>query len=54
MFSSDVVATMEKYGTDMVNSVMQRAEAVYRNFHTNVYIYLFIYFCSGKSASACV
>ncbi|KAH0978163.1 hypothetical protein GBA52_027882 [Prunus armeniaca] len=40
MFSSDVVATMEKYGTDMVNSVMQRAEAVYRNFHTNAHVHI--------------
>ncbi|PQQ15076.1 universal stress protein A-like protein [Prunus yedoensis var. nudiflora] len=31
---------MEKYGTDMVNSVMQRAEAVYRNFHTNAHVHI--------------
>ena len=36
MFSkNDVVATMEKYGNDMINSVMQRAEAVYRNFNVS-------------------
>ncbi|RXI02510.1 hypothetical protein DVH24_002588 [Malus domestica] len=38
MFSSDVVGSIEKYGTEMVNSVMQRAEAVYRNFQTNAHI----------------
>ncbi|CAN6690388.1 unnamed protein product [Malus baccata var. baccata] len=38
MFSSDVVGSMEKYGAKMVNSVMQRAEAVYRNFQTNAHI----------------
>ncbi|XP_062026799.1 universal stress protein PHOS34-like [Rosa rugosa] len=36
MFSkNDVVAAMEKYGNDMINSVMQRAEAVYKNFNVN-------------------
>ncbi|KAB5527378.1 hypothetical protein OIU76_005479 [Salix suchowensis] len=32
MFSTDVITAVEKYGTDLVNSVMQRAEAVYRSF----------------------
>ncbi|KAF3436534.1 hypothetical protein FNV43_RR23626 [Rhamnella rubrinervis] len=36
MFSSDVVATMEKYGSELVRSVMERAEAVYRNFDANI------------------
>jgi hypothetical protein len=33
MFSTDVITAVEKYGTDLVNSVMQRAETVYRNFN---------------------
>ncbi|KAK9930713.1 hypothetical protein M0R45_027742 [Rubus argutus] len=34
MFSKkDVVAAMEKYGNDMIHSVMQRAEAVYKSFN---------------------
>ncbi|KAI9182130.1 hypothetical protein LWI28_022379 [Acer negundo] len=36
MFSADVIKAMEQYGSDMVNSVMQRAEAVYRNFETDI------------------
>lgn len=36
MFSSDVVATMEKYGSELVHSVMERAEAVYKNFDSHV------------------
>ncbi|KAJ9187863.1 hypothetical protein P3X46_003278 [Hevea brasiliensis] len=36
MFSGDAISTMEKYGKDLVNSVMQRAEAVYRNFNVKV------------------
>lgn len=34
MFSKkDVVAAMEKYGNDMIHSVMKRAEAVYKSFN---------------------
>ncbi|KAJ0111759.1 hypothetical protein Patl1_00899 [Pistacia atlantica] len=36
MFSNDAVKTMEKYGSEMVNSVMQRAEAVYSNFGSSI------------------
>ncbi|XP_011042240.1 PREDICTED: universal stress protein A-like protein [Populus euphratica] len=36
IFSADVIVAMEKYGTDLVNSVMKRAEAVFRNFNGNV------------------
>lgn len=36
LFSGDVIGSMEKYCDDMVHSVMERAEAVYRNFGTNV------------------
>ncbi|KAH8517242.1 hypothetical protein H0E87_005261 [Populus deltoides] len=36
IFSADVIVAMEKYGTDLVNSVMKRAEAVFRNFNRNV------------------
>ncbi|KAL5795710.1 hypothetical protein ACOSQ2_000530 [Xanthoceras sorbifolium] len=36
MFSADVNKAMEKYGSETVNSVMQRAEAVYRNFQTTI------------------
>ncbi|KAL9385084.1 hypothetical protein Peur_022094 [Populus x canadensis] len=36
MFSTDVITAVEKYGTDLVNSVMQRAETVYRNFNKRV------------------
>lgn len=32
IFSGDMVAAMEKYGSEMVNSVMGRAEAVYTRF----------------------
>ncbi|KAH7516979.1 universal stress protein A-like protein [Ziziphus jujuba] len=38
MFSSDVVATMEKYGNELVHSVMERAEAVYNNFDSHIKI----------------
>ncbi|KAK0581089.1 hypothetical protein LWI29_009942 [Acer saccharum] len=38
MFSGDVIKAMEQYGSDMVNSVMQRAEAVYRNFETDIHV----------------
>ena len=30
MFSKDVIAVLEKYGSELVNSVMERADAVYR------------------------
>lgn len=36
MFSNDVVGAMEKYGNNLVSSVMERAEAVYRNFNNTV------------------
>ncbi|XP_062144327.1 universal stress protein A-like protein [Alnus glutinosa] len=36
MFSSDVVSALEKYGSDLVNSVMQRTEAIIRKFGTNI------------------
>lgn len=32
MFANDVVGAMEKYGWDLVNSVMARAEAVFKDF----------------------
>jgi len=34
LFAGDVVATMEKYSRDSANSVMNRAEEVYRGFNT--------------------
>ncbi|KAJ4727790.1 Universal stress protein A [Melia azedarach] len=36
IFSNNVIETLEKYGSELVNSVMTRAEAVYRNFETKV------------------
>ncbi|KAJ6334407.1 hypothetical protein OIU78_011317 [Salix suchowensis] len=36
IFSADVIVAMEKYGADLANKVMQRAEAVFRNFNKNV------------------
>ncbi|GLT71907.1 hypothetical protein SLA2020_438910 [Shorea laevis] len=36
MFSSDVVAALEKYGNELVNSVMERTEAIIRNYGTNI------------------
>ncbi|KAA8549093.1 hypothetical protein F0562_000777 [Nyssa sinensis] len=36
LFAGDVIETMEKYGKDLANSVMSRAEAVYKNFNTNI------------------
>lgn len=38
MFSEDVCKAMETYGNDLVNSVMRRAEAVYRNYGPEVII----------------
>ncbi|EXB28600.1 Universal stress protein A-like protein [Morus notabilis] len=38
LFSGDVIGSMEKYCDDMVHSVMERAEAVFRNFGTNMNI----------------
>lgn len=32
LFANDVVGAMEKYGWELVNSVMARAEAVYKDF----------------------
>ncbi|XP_030454796.2 universal stress protein A-like protein [Syzygium oleosum] len=42
MFSSDVNAALEKYGCDLVNSVMGRAEAIYRSFSTNMNVERFV------------
>ena len=36
LFSNDVIGAMEKYTSELVQSVMKRAEAVYRNFRTEV------------------
>uniref|UniRef100_A0A6N2M1S9 UspA domain-containing protein n=1 Tax=Salix viminalis TaxID=40686 RepID=A0A6N2M1S9_SALVM len=36
IFSADVIVAMEKYGADLANKVMQRAEAVFRNFNKDV------------------
>ncbi|THF99057.1 universal stress protein A-like protein [Camellia sinensis] len=36
LFAGDVLASMEKYTNNLVNSVMKRAEAVYRDFNTNI------------------
>ncbi|PKI44100.1 hypothetical protein CRG98_035512 [Punica granatum] len=36
LFSGDAVAAMEKYGTELVHSAMDRAEAVYRSFSTRI------------------
>ena len=36
MFSSDVIAAMEKYGSDLVDSVMERALAVCRKSSYNI------------------
>ncbi|KAG2697627.1 hypothetical protein I3760_07G115300 [Carya illinoinensis] len=35
MFASDAVSALEKCGSDLVNSVMARAQAVIRNFDTD-------------------
>lgn len=42
MFSSDVVSALEKYGSDLVNSVRERTEAIIRNYGTNVSLDLLI------------
>lgn len=34
LFAGDVVATMEKYNRELANSVMNRAEEIYRGFNT--------------------
>ncbi len=34
MFSSDVISSMEKYGKDLVKSVMERAGAICKNLNT--------------------
>ncbi|XVF32878.1 hypothetical protein REPUB_Repub17cG0120900 [Reevesia pubescens] len=36
MFSGDVVRALEKYGSDLVNSVMGRAEAICKKFSSNI------------------
>ncbi|CAL5425912.1 unnamed protein product [Camellia sinensis] len=36
LFAGDVLASMEKYTNNLVNSVMRRAEAVCRDFNTNI------------------
>ncbi|KAK6118121.1 hypothetical protein DH2020_048105 [Rehmannia glutinosa] len=36
LFAEDVIANMEKYSKDLANSVMNRAEAVCRNFTSKV------------------
>ncbi|OMO63983.1 Universal stress protein A [Corchorus capsularis] len=36
MFSGDVITALEKYGSDLVNSVMARAEAIYGKFSSNM------------------
>ncbi|KAL5560989.1 hypothetical protein UlMin_030736 [Ulmus minor] len=38
LFSNDVIGAMEKYTSELVQSVMKRAEAVYRNFRTEMNI----------------
>ncbi|PSS06198.1 Universal stress protein like [Actinidia chinensis var. chinensis] len=35
-FGADAIASMDKYGRDLASSVMRRAEAVYRDFNTNI------------------
>ncbi|XP_010259333.1 PREDICTED: universal stress protein PHOS32-like [Nelumbo nucifera] len=35
LFASDVIATMEKYSRDLADSVMERAEAIFKN-HSNI------------------
>ncbi|KAJ8900425.1 hypothetical protein K2173_025202 [Erythroxylum novogranatense] len=36
LFSGDVIAAMERYSSALVNSVMERAEAVFKNFSNPV------------------
>ncbi|EOX95243.1 hypothetical protein QUC31_004941 [Theobroma cacao] len=36
VFSSDVITALEKYGSDLVNSVMGRAETIYSKFSSNI------------------
>lgn len=36
IFTGDVIATMEKHNKDLANSVMNRAEAVYERFNSEV------------------
>ncbi|CAK9145210.1 unnamed protein product [Ilex paraguariensis] len=36
LFDSDAFATLQKYGKKLANSVMNKAETVYRNFNPNV------------------
>ncbi|GFZ04544.1 hypothetical protein Acr_17g0001160 [Actinidia rufa] len=35
-FGADAIASRDKYGRDLASSVMRRAEAVYRDFNTNI------------------
>ncbi|KAL4366221.1 hypothetical protein GQ457_05G001720 [Hibiscus cannabinus] len=36
MFSSDVIMALEKYGSEQVNSVMEKAEALCRKLNSNI------------------
>ncbi|KAK6260321.1 hypothetical protein SCA6_014795 [Theobroma cacao] len=38
VFSSDVTTALEKYGSDLVNSVMGRAETIYSKFSSNIIV----------------
>ncbi|GAB2226448.1 hypothetical protein Droror1_Dr00022256 [Drosera rotundifolia] len=38
LFGNDVVKAMEEYSRELVDSVMSRADAVYRKYNTKVYI----------------
>ncbi|KAK6941075.1 UspA [Dillenia turbinata] len=40
LFPDDLLATMEKYSKKLVDSVMHKAEAIYRDFGVDVCIYL--------------
>ncbi|KAM7521419.1 hypothetical protein LguiA_011321 [Lonicera macranthoides] len=35
-FAGDVIESMEKHSRDLANSVMNRAETVFRDFHTDI------------------
>lgn len=56
LFANDALGAMEKYGWELVDSVMSRAEAVYKDFssivsHSNSFIILFstLLFSSEKN-----
>ncbi|XVF22107.1 hypothetical protein REPUB_Repub12eG0145400 [Reevesia pubescens] len=38
MFSTDVIRALEKYGSELVNSVMERAEAICGKFSSNIHL----------------